>query len=52
MMSKPVFSDLFVFRSGRRDRRSFARLVAVCLAVEIAIVGWIFVPAYFAEKRG
>lgn len=48
---KPVFSDLFVFRSGRRDRRSFGLLVLTCLAVEFAIVAWIFVPALLAWRR-
>ena len=50
-MAKPVFSGLFTFRSGRRDRRSFALLVLTCLALEVAIAAWIFVPAYFAQQH-
>lgn len=46
-----VFTTLFTFRSGRRDRRSFALLVITCLALEAVIAAWIFVPAYYAQER-
>lgn len=50
-MSKLVFSDLFTFKAGRRNRRSFALLVLTGLAVEAAIAAWIFIPGYLARQR-
>lgn len=50
-MSKPVFSDLFTFRSARRNRRSFALILLVGLGIEVLIAAWIFIPAYSAQQE-
>jgi len=48
-MSKPVFSELFTFKSGRRNRKSYVILLLAGLSVVLAVSAWIFIPVYLDE---
>jgi len=50
-MSKPIFSDLFTFKSGRRNRQSYVILLLAGLSVVLAVSAWIFIPAYLAQQE-